>query len=192
MRKGKVMGIALACVVMGGALVYYNFIDKAPMEGMGEGNVCFDFMIETYDKAEENFSVGGETVTLSDQIGKVCVLNFWETWCAVCIEEMHAFNQIQEEFGEKVNVYALAGVTSTPQEIEDFLNNGDWNAYDKENDWSTFSVTFGYMPFDKSVNLGYGGILPRTIIIDKSGIILYEDDGKMTYEKLKDIIEDVL
>lgn len=191
-KTKKIVGVALASVLMSGALVYYNFIDKAPSAGMGEGNVCIDFTLETYGSSSGDFALDGNKATLGDQIGKVCVLNFWETWCQACVEELPEFNRVQEEYGDKVQIYAIAGVTSTKEEIDTYLDNKGWSNWDKEHDWADFSLTFAYMPYDTCLEMGYGGILPRTIIIDKSGLIVYEDDGKLSYEKLKGLIDSVL
>lgn len=191
-KAGKIVGVTLASVLMAGALVYYNFIDKAPSEGMSEGNHCLDFSLETYANTNSEFALDGNQDTLDDQIGKVCVLNFWETWCQACVEELPEFNKVQEEYGDKVQIYAIAGITSTREEIDEYLNNDGWSNWDKENDWAEFSLTFAYMPYESCLEMGYSGILPRTVVIDKSGLIVYADDGKLSYEKLKELIDSVL
>ena len=48
------------------------------------------------------------------------------------------------------------------------------------------------MSYDACLEMGYNGILPRTIILDKSGLIVYEGDGKLSYERLKELIDSVL
>ncbi|MBQ3020433.1 MAG: TlpA family protein disulfide reductase [Clostridia bacterium] len=191
-KKKKIVGVALASVLMSGALVYYNFIDKAPSMGMGVGNMCLDFTVETYENVNSDFALDGNKATLGNQIGKVCVLNFWETWCQACVEELPEFNEVQVEYGDKVQIYAIAGVTSTQAEIAEYLNTGGWKVYDSESDWSTFSLTFAYMSYDACLEMGYNGILPRTIILDKSGLIVYEGDGKLSYERLKELIDSAL
>ena len=110
-KKGIVIG--LAAFVMAGALVYYNFIDKAPTQSTD------NFAIETYANTDGTFALDGNTVTLADQEGKVCVLNFWETWCQACVEELPEFNEVQEEYGDQVQIYAIAGVTSSKSEIQE-------------------------------------------------------------------------
>lgn len=160
--------------------------------GMGVGNMCLDFTVETYENVNSDFALDGNKATLGNQIGKVCVLNFWETWCQACVEELPEFNEVQVEYGDKVQIYAIAGVTSTQAEIAEYLNTGGWKVYDSESDWSTFSLTFAYMSYDACLEMGYNGILPRTIILDKSGLIVYEGDGKLSYERLKELIDSVL
>ena len=110
-KTKKMVGVGLAAFVMAGALVYYNFIDKAPSQSTET------FTLETYTNTDGTFALDGNKVTLADQKGKVCVLNFWETWCQACVEELPEFNEVQEEYGDRVQIYALAGVTSSRTEI---------------------------------------------------------------------------
>ena len=188
----KILAGALAAVLLLGALVYYNFIDKAPVSGVKKGNRCPDFTAQTYAIEDNDFVVGENTFTLSQQIGKVCIVNFWETWCQACIEELPHFNRIQEEYGDKVEVIAIAGKTSTLQTALSWMNNSGWTTFDKESEWRAFSLTFAYLPTETCTLLGCGGMLPRTVIIDKSGLVAHEQDGSMTYEALKQIVGELL
>ncbi|MBQ8323466.1 MAG: TlpA family protein disulfide reductase [Clostridia bacterium] len=189
----KIVAGTLATVVMGTALVYYNFIDKAAESGIKQGNRCLDFTAQTYavnDRGE--FYVDGNTFTLSEQIGKVVVVNFWETWCAACVHELPYFDRIQKEYEGKVEVLALAGVTSTIDAAAAWMNREGWKSYAPESDWRDFSLTVGWLETETCTAMGCSGSLPRTVIVDKSGIVVYEGDGAMTYESLQTQIESVL
>ena len=189
----KIVAGSLATVVMGSALVYYNFIDKAPESGIQKGNKCLDFTAKTYSvNADGEFYIDGNTFTLSEQIGKVVVVNFWEVWCAACVHELPYFDQVQKEYGDKVEVIALAGVTSTVDNAVAWMNNEGWKSYAPESDWKEFDLTVGWLETETCTEMGCGGLLPRTVIVDKSGIVVYAEDGAMTYEKLKTEIESVL
>lgn len=192
MRKLGLFANIAAGVLLVGALGYYNFIDKAPVSGAKKGNRCPDFTAQTYKVEGETFSVSRDTFRLSEQIGKVCIVNFWETWCQACIEELPSFNQIKEEYGEKVEVVAIAGVTSTVDGAATWMTNKGWTTFDKESNWAQFSLTFAYLPTAICQELGCGGMLPRTVIVDKSGIIAHEQDGSMTHEALQEIVEGLL
>lgn len=185
-KTRKMVGVGLAAVVMAGALVYYNFIDKAPTQSTE------NFVVETYANTNGTFVLDGNKATLEDQEGKVCVLNFWETWCQACVEELPEFNEVQEEYGDQVQIYAIAGVTSTRAEIETYLNGKGWSIWDEKHDWAEFSLTFAYMPYDECLELGYGGVLPRTMIFNTEGELIYEHDAKMSYEQLKAVIDSAL
>ena len=67
----KIGAQALASVVLGGALVYYNFIDKTVEV---DSNKCPDFTIATYESNGERFVISNEKFTLSNHLGKVIIL----------------------------------------------------------------------------------------------------------------------
>lgn len=192
MRKLNFAAGMVALTVLCGSLVYYNFIDKAAASGAEKGNRCPDFTAQTYTVENGSFALSGETFTLSKQIGKVCVVNFWETWCQACIEELPSFNEIKKEYGDKVEVIAIAGVTSTAESAAAWMNKQGWKTFDEESDWAEFSLTFAYLPTANCTELGCGGMLPRTVIVDKSGIVAHEQDGAMTHEELQNILAEIV
>ncbi len=192
MLKRKIVAYIAATTLLGGALVYYNFIDKAAVSGAKKGNKCPDFTAQTFMVEGDTFSLSTETFTLSEKIGKVCVVNFWETWCQACIEELPEFNEIQKEFAGEVEVIAVVGVTSTTEFACEWMTNKEWNAYDTVSDWADFSLTFAYLPSDTCKQLGCSGMLPRTVIVDKSGVIAHEQDGAMTHSELQTILSNLV
>lgn len=44
----------------------------------------------------------GDSVNLSDLLGKPIVLNFWASWCPPCKSEMPDFNEVYKEVGEDI------------------------------------------------------------------------------------------
>ena len=190
-KKLEIIAWSVASIVLVGALGYYNFIDKAPESGVEKGNRCPDFTVQTYAVDGDAFYLDG-AFTLSEQIGKVVVVNFWETWCQACVEELPEFNKIQVNYAEQVEVIAIAGVTSTGDSAAAWMSEKGWHVFDEAHDWVDFSLTFGYLPTQVCQDLGCGGMLPRTIVVDKSGIVAFEVDGSMTYDTLAEIIEGLL
>ncbi len=188
----KIVAGALAASVMCGALVYYNFIDKGTVSGAEKGNKCPDFTAQTYRIDGESFSLSEETFTLSQKIGTVCVINFWETWCSACIQELPEFNRIQEEYGDEIEVVAALGTTSTVEVGADWLSKGGWRTLDPDHNWAEFSLTFANVTPEDSTRLGVSGMLPRTVIVDKSGIVVFAINGSITYEQLKAQVDSAL
>jgi thiol-disulfide isomerase/thioredoxin len=153
---------------------------------------CPDFTAQIYEVEGDTFSLSDDTFTLSKQSGKISVINFWETWCQACIEELPAFNQIQMEYGDKVEVVAIAGVTSTADSAATWMSGKGWKTFDKESEWADVSLTFAYLPAANCQMLGCAGMLPRTIIVDGKGIVAHAQDGSMTHEALKEIVDSLL
>jgi len=51
----------------------------------------------------------GKTVSLVEYAGKIVVVNFWASWCAVCRSEKPSLEKLQNEYGsDNVAVLALA------------------------------------------------------------------------------------
>ena len=52
-------------------------------------------------------NLDGQPVSLSDYEGKTLFLNFWQTTCAPCIEELPDFADFQAEYGDTAAVLAV-------------------------------------------------------------------------------------
>lgn len=193
MNRSKILKIvagSLAGVALGGALIYYNFVDKEHAATIDAEGLAPDFTVQTYKVENGEFETGGEDFQLSKQ-NKVTVVNFWETWCGACIEELPDFNRLQEFCGEYVEVVALAGATSKYENLATWLStNGQAEG------WDNFSLTFGW--YDKTDNDVYAtcgfssGTLPATMIVNDKGEIVYHAEGAMTREALREHIEPLL
>lgn len=196
MNKSKALKLGagtLAGVLLGGALVYYNFIHKDGESGFEIGKPCPDFTVATYAVENGKF-VAGEDFTLSQSQGKVRVVNFWETWCASCIHELPAFDKLQTVYPESVEVIAIAGNSSTFKQAQDWMNQNGWETLTPDVDWRDFSLTLGVQKTEMEVynRLGGGGALPRTVIVDRTGKVVFGKEGDMSYEDLDKIVSELL
>lgn len=116
---------------------------------------------------------------LSEWKGKVLVLNFWATWCPPCIEEIPAFVQWQEEYGE--NGLQFVGI-----------------AIDQEAAVVEFSAQLGInYPILMAGEAGlaltekYGNrlkALPFTVIVSRQGDILLRHPGVFTLQQFNDYL----
>ena len=108
-----------------------------------------------------------KTANLADYKGKIVVLDFWATWCPPCRMELP---RVQKEIWEKYKdnpKFALF-------------------AFDRGEDWDKTlpfkeknKYTFLMIPdLDKKIyNLYATQYIPRTIVIDESGKIIYQSIG---------------
>ena len=138
---------------------------------LDEGSVAPNFTVDL---------VGGGTFHMSDYDDKIVLMNFWATWCPPCVNEMPAFQRLQEEGIEDLEIIC----------INNAENKSDVDRFVKENGY-TFSV--GY-DIDRKVKTYYPSSgVPFTLVINH-GVISYIQEGALDadsqYDIYKEAIED--
>lgn len=124
--------------------------------------------------------VGGETFKLSDNKGKIIIVNIWATWCGPCVGEMPAFQQLFEEYGDEL---AICCVNSGDDKevVDKFVSE---NGY-------TFPIAYDtdYKICDKYPTDG----IPYTVIIDGEGKVsktfLGASSAEEQYKEYKSAID---
>lgn len=118
-----------------------------------ERTLAPDFTV--YDEA-------GNSVHLSDFIGKPVVLNFWASWCGPCRMEMPEFNEKYGEIGEDID-FVMVNLTSGSETIDsakEFVDEGGFEFpvfYDTS---AEAAQTYGVYS------------IPTTYFIDKDGYVI--------------------
>jgi peroxiredoxin len=131
-----------------------------------------------------NFSVTGtegEKFTLSENSGKVIVLDMMSTTCSACINEMKHLNEIFTRY--------------SPDEV--IIVSIDVQRSDSNNDLRSFKTEYGNnwtfaRDTDDVANKYKVKYTPTTVIIDKDGIIRYHTTGVVSVTKLSHEIEMLL
>ncbi|MBC8346054.1 MAG: TlpA family protein disulfide reductase [Candidatus Marinimicrobia bacterium] len=126
-------------------------------------------------------TVQGDLFKLSENRGKVIMLNFWGTWCGPCRREIPDFNKLHAKYQK--DGLEIVGVTLTsgsPENILDFMK--DWDMEytvltDIDNN-ETQEVTSIY---GRAIGKPITGI-PTTLIIDQFGYIVKGYIGPRTEE----------
>lgn len=127
----------------------------------------------------------GEDFTLSEQTGKVVLLNFWATWCGPCVEEMPALQSLYDEYGDGGDVrIVLINAGESAQTVHRFLSQ------------NSYTVPCVY-DTDSTVNMQYGvDAIPYTVILNKDGTTAATFEGsygcETQYELYKEAIEEAL
>ena len=127
----------------------------------------------------EDFSVSlmdGGSFSLYEARGHVTFINLWATYCAPCVEEIPYFERLRQEH-EEVRILALHASLVT-EDVGAYLEEKGWDldfALDDE-DGSVFAL------------LGGDALLPRTIVLDREGRVVYNQAGSVTYEKLEKLL----
>ncbi|MBR2622752.1 MAG: TlpA family protein disulfide reductase [Clostridia bacterium] len=176
----------LATVVMGSALVYYNFVDKK-RPGVEVWDNSPDFTVATMAAENDTFKMTGNTYNLYENEGKVRVVNFWATWCAACKHELPDFDKFAKAYPE-VDVIAICGQSGLDKDVIAWMNNPELDA--QKNAWSDYSLTFGFYGPDQDVygDMGGQGMWPTTVVVDEDGVIRYTSGNTLDMKGLEEIV----
>jgi peroxiredoxin len=135
------------------------------------------------DAAAPDFTLtnlDGEEVSLSDFRGRPVIVNFWATWCVPCRREMPAFQRAFEAYQADDLVILALDVEENAAQVEPFV----------EELGLTFEVLYDSQG---EVNDTYQVTgLPRTVFIDRQGVIRHIQVGEVQEVLLKGFLDRIL
>lgn len=125
----------------------------------------------------------GSPQSLEGYRGRVVVLNFWATWCEPCKQEMPDLSAIQNDYAALgVQVVGAASDTAADSaKVLKFIREVKVN----------FPVWLGATTNDMR-RFGVGEVLPATIIVDKSGKIVWREIGIIKPAELRKELDKLL
>ena len=149
-------------------------IEAHPVEPLPPELMATDFTV---------YDVDGNPVSLSQQVGKPCIVNFWATWCKYCVEKLPTFDQYCAEYGDEINFMMV--------DLPD-------GAYETKEGALAFAAQEGYsfpvyFDSDGSASNAYGitGI-PMTLLVNRDGSLLQTHVGLMDEQTLKGYIDELM
>ena len=127
-------------------------------------------------------SLQGERVTTNDLRGRVVLVNFWATDCAVCVKEMPQLVETYRKYRPRgFDLIAVAMRYDPPNYV---INYSEKNAL-------PFRVALDPMG-QLAQAFGDVKLTPTTIVIDKRGNIVARIVGEPDFAKLEALIEEKL
>lgn len=122
----------------------------------------------------------GKEVTLAEFRGRPVIINFWATWCVPCRREMPAFQRAFETHQADGLIILAVNFEEDENLVWPFVDEFDLTfeiLYDAQAEVSqTYQVTG----------------LPRTVFVDRQGVIRHIQVGEVKKEMLEEFLEQIL
>jgi len=118
--------------------------------------------------------INGQKVNVEQWKGKVVMVNFWATWCAVCQTEMPGWQKFYEAHRDKGFEMIAVSVDDGVEEVHAFLEKKPYR----------FPLAWR---FDKQEDDDFPTVrsTPTTYFVDKHGKVALMHIGRMSEEFLK-------
>ena len=122
--------------------------------------------------------LNGSSFHLADTRGKVVFINLWATYCGPCVKELPLFDKLyQDNKGDIAMVAVHANLTT--EDVSHYVAQQGWEipcAVD-DSDETVFRTVNG------------SSALPQTIVLNRSGEVIYNRVGSVTEEALQMLYE---
>ena len=134
-------------------------------------------------------TVNGGTMSLSDNSGKVMLVNLWATWCGPCRSEIPELVKLHREFASKG--FEIVGLStedpdSSAESVKSFVQNFDM---DYKVGWAPMEIKIAFMQMTQR------DAIPQSFIISREGKVLKQFVGFNpvgTPPQIRQAIEDAL
>ena len=189
-KKAKLVTRIISAVLMVGILagaVAYYWLQPEPVsntQGNEVGQLCYGEQLQKITKD----GILEET-TDPTQTGKVTVINFWGTWCTPCCAELPFFEQVSDEYGDRISVFAVHSYLLAEETAAAYISSN----------YADSSVNFlADYALDQTGTRGYyttwggRGTYPYTVVLDENGLISKIFVSSVTYDMLKAAVEEAL
>ena len=123
----------------------------------------------------------GSTFHLADHKGQIVIINQWATYCTPCVNELPYFEQLKEEHPEIEILAFHHWLESNPKAIP----------YIEEKGWDDWQIDFmiDTKELDLVSKIGGDNTMPRTLVLNKKGEVVYNEQRSVTLEMLEELLK---
>jgi len=127
-------------------------------------------------------TLSGETIHLSDFVGRSVVISYWATWCIPCQKELPILENIAQEYQAKgLTVVTVNAIDQdTVQDVQSMVSEKSMTVPVLLDQGNQFASTYGALFF------------PTTIFVDASGVIRHIRLGDSSEADLRTKVENLL
>lgn len=110
-------------------------------------------------------ALDGQLVSTAAWHGKVVLLNFWATWCPPCRDEIPEMIELQNRFGDKLEIIGISMDDSPADEVKQFAD--------------SLKIDYPIVMGSGTLSREYGGVpaLPTTFVVNTDGGIVQKHQG---------------
>lgn len=130
-----------------------------------------DFVIKSYE---------GVSFSLSEQRGKIIVINFWGSWCAPCQAEAPDLNAVYAEYKDRGVIMVGIGYLDTEANAKKFISEHQVKYMTGHDDGSKITAQYGTRQ------------VPETFVIDQQGNIAQMFPGQVKAADLRAVLDRLL
>ena len=147
------MGVAV--VLAGAALGQILVEEPEKANALPVGPAASDFSLDSLD---------GSVVRLSDNEGRVILINFWATWCMPCLYELPHIQKLYDRYREKGLTVLAVSTDFDRARVGPFIQEYGY----------TFPVLFA----DPGIQADYAvRSIPTTFLVDRKGRLRFMQTG---------------
>ena len=123
--------------------------------------------------------LNGSAFNLTQWRGHVVVINFWGSWCAPCVSEVQALEQVYRD-NRKAGVEFLGvDIKESPAQAEAFIRSHHVTYPSLSDPSNLLALRFHGLPPNAT---------PTTVVLDREGRIAARHSGAILYTRLRDLV----
>ncbi len=170
----------LVLIIIAATLVAWSF--SGSRTGTGLLSPVADFpIVGATAPAFSLPEISGDTLSLDAYHGRAVIINFWTTWCGVCVHELPLFEKFYERYRDQVAFIAVCSGKTEQKAKELIKENGVTFPVVYDNGRKVAGIYQPPRPRDTRRIIAF----PFTVFVNKDGTVVYARIGAfVTIDKL--------